>query len=697
VAEGTSANFTVGATLGDGSSVDPAVIWAATGGTIDGSGKFTAGEVPGNYSVTATTANGVADTAAVMVTTSLPAVADLSLTPSSASLPVGGSKQFVALGKSSDGTTIAVTPKYLATGGTIAADGIYHAGVTPGTFQVIATDTVTNLADTSAVVIEPPPTLEAVVLSPATASLTVGATQQFAAFGRMSSGDSVAVPVTFTATGGSITGAGLFTAGQSGGTFRVIAAASTMADTSTVTITAPAPAPTLQAVVLTPATASLSVGATQQFAAFGRMSSGDSVAVPVTFTATGGSITAAGLYTAGQSGGTFRVIATASTMADTSTVTITAPAPLPPPSNAVTIAPGENWQSKVNAYPAGTVFRILAGRHLNASVLTNKNGNQFIGDAGAIMDGQGTTTFAFSGAASDLVVKNLEIIRYTGGGRLGAINAYDGVRWTLDHLNVHDNPYMGINLRGNFTVLGGTYHHNGQYGLSVYQGQGGVIDGAELAYNNLAGAFPPLWDAGGIKVTYSNGVTIRNTNAHHNNGPGLWYDINNSNSLLENNNSHDNNHAGIFYEISYNGIIRGNTATGNGVADPSHTGAGILVSASADVEVYDNTVSGNSQGIVALQENRGNGPNGQPYRVQNLNVHNNVVTQSVGRKSGLLNFISATDGAAMMSGRNNRFNLNQYTITGNATPFYASYGSGSISKTQWQGYGQDVNSTFVGP
>ncbi len=50
----------------------------------------------------------------------------------------------------------------------------------PGTFRVVATDTLTNLADTSAVIIEPPlPTLEAVVLTPASVTLQGGAAQQF--------------------------------------------------------------------------------------------------------------------------------------------------------------------------------------------------------------------------------------------------------------------------------------------------------------------------------------------------------------------------------------------------------------------------------------------------------------------------------------------------------------------------------------
>ena len=59
----------------------------------------------------------------------------------------------------------------------------------------------------------------------------------------------------------------------------------------------------------------------------GLSSAGDTMPVSTTFTATGGSVDSLGLYTAGSSAGTFRVVAavSGSSVADTSTVTVTAP------------------------------------------------------------------------------------------------------------------------------------------------------------------------------------------------------------------------------------------------------------------------------------------------------------------------------------------------------------------------------------
>ena len=108
--------------------------------------------------------------------------------------------------------------------------------------------------------------------------------------------------VTWSATGGTVNAAGLYTAGSTPGSFRVVAVRqgdASKADTSTVKIAAPPPGVTLTAVELTPSTVSLTTGATQQFAAVGRMSDNSTASVAVSYTATGGTVTSGGLYTAG--------------------------------------------------------------------------------------------------------------------------------------------------------------------------------------------------------------------------------------------------------------------------------------------------------------------------------------------------------------------------------------------------------------
>jgi hypothetical protein len=111
--------------------------------------------------------------------------------------------------------------------------------------------------------------------------------------------------------------------------------AGTLADTAIITIAAPppppsdstppAPAPVLAQVTLVPASATLAPLTTKQFSAYARTTTGDSVAVNVVFTATGGTVTSGGLFTAGTTAGSFKLIAAADGLADTSVVTVTAP------------------------------------------------------------------------------------------------------------------------------------------------------------------------------------------------------------------------------------------------------------------------------------------------------------------------------------------------------------------------------------
>jgi calcineurin-like phosphoesterase family protein len=326
---GTTQQFTAYGTMSNGDSVAVSVTYAATGGTITSSGLYTAGTTAGTFGVIATAAGGtLADTS--QVTISAPTLSRIVIQPKTVALNEGAPQQFGAYGLMSNGDSVSVSLTYSATGGTITSAGLYTAGQSPGTFRVIAAGPGGALADTASVIINAPPALAQVVVVPPSVTLVEATTQQFFAYGRNTAGDSVGVTVTYSAKGGTITTSGLYTAGRSTGTFRVIAKQSggALADTAMVKIVAP----TLVQVVLVPASTSLFEGAAQQFAAYGRMNNGDSVAVSATYSATGGTITSSGLYAAGQTDGTFRVIAAAQGLADTATITI---APPPPPAQLI--------------------------------------------------------------------------------------------------------------------------------------------------------------------------------------------------------------------------------------------------------------------------------------------------------------------------------------------------------------------------
>jgi hypothetical protein len=116
VSPGRTVAFKASGVLTDGSSRPVAVSWAATGGTIDSAGVFTAGSTTGAYHVVGTEATlGIADTAAVVDATvsvdpPAPAVSSVSVSPSSATLAVGESVQLSAVAKDVDGTILTGSP-----------------------------------------------------------------------------------------------------------------------------------------------------------------------------------------------------------------------------------------------------------------------------------------------------------------------------------------------------------------------------------------------------------------------------------------------------------------------------------------------------------------------------------------------------------------------------------------------------------
>jgi hypothetical protein len=372
-------------------------------------------------------------------------------------------------------------------------------------------------------------------------------------------------------------------------------------------------------------------------------------------------------------------------------------------STQVTILPGQSIQAKVNAYAAGTQFLIKSGTYYNQTVKP-KSGNVFVGEAGTILDGRNSTAYAFDGSAkpypSNVRIKGVIIQNYKSPQLMGAIQAGkpidnpgdpdQAIGWVIENCEIRNNAAAGVRVGHKTKVLNNYIHHNLQLGISG-NGDSVLIENNELAYNNYTKQYKMDWAAGGAKLVKTRWLVARGNHVHHNWGFGLWTDVKNSHVLYENNLSEDNASAGIMHEISYDAVIRNNTVRRNGFARDWVVGAGILVSASSDVQVYGNTVSGNKQGIVAIQQNRI--VNGVDYtkNLKNLYVHDNTVTitTDVGR-SGIA---SGTGDVGVWTSRNNHFQHNTYYLgSASAKPFI--WKDGPASVPAWKGYAQDTNGTF---
>ncbi len=371
------------------------------------------------------------------------------------------------------------------------------------------------------------------------------------------------------------------------------------------------------------------------------------------------------------------------------------------------ILPGESIQAAVNANGPGTTFLIKAGRHVRQSVVP-KNRDTFRCEAGAILDGETVTPYAFmcSGPDPDDVrIVGCVIERYAPPAQMGAILAggntpSDGTSgWIVDSTEVRNNANLGIRLGGQMKVRWSNVHHNGQLGIGGI-GDDILIEGNEIAYNNPSNLGNLDFEAGGTKFVLTNRLVVRNNFVHHNTGPGLWTDIDNDATLFEGNLVEDNLREGIITEISYSAIIRNNTVRRNGLNDSRSAvwlwgaGIGIHASGGAGIEIYGNVLEGNAHGIALIQQNRACAVGGGscrlgPYLVQNVNVHDNTVTMATGATGA----VTDLGDNAIFTSRNNRFTNNTYVITGNARPF--AWMNAYRTEAEWKGFGQDVAGTFT--
>ncbi|HTS87901.1 MAG TPA: hypothetical protein VMG41_05370 [Gemmatimonadales bacterium] len=171
--------------------------------------------------------------------------------------------------------------------------------------------------------------LSTLVVAPNSATVNPGQGFSFQANGTLTNGSPVTgLSVNWSATGGTITSGGRYTAGSTAGQFRVVASdpGSGLADTAAVTITVA----TIRSLAVSPSFRTLLTRQSVQYAATASMSDGSTNHSPaVTWSATGGTISAGGLYTAGPDTGTFVVAASsANGHADTATVHIVLPTPV---------------------------------------------------------------------------------------------------------------------------------------------------------------------------------------------------------------------------------------------------------------------------------------------------------------------------------------------------------------------------------
>lgn len=231
---------------------------------------------------------------------SVPPSAGISVSPNTISLQGGKQQQFAAAVTSLSNRVLTWT----TSGGTISSTGLYTAPSSAGTYTVTAKASTSRRRSSSTTAISgsavvtvtlpslPPVSSPATVsVSPTASSVQPGATEQFAA---LVSGTSNTA-VTWSASGGTITASGLYTAPSTTGTYTITAvsgADSSKSASALVVVSAP------QAVAVTISPANASVAEAQQLQFTAAVSGLSNKAVTWAITRGSGVITQSGLYTA---------------------------------------------------------------------------------------------------------------------------------------------------------------------------------------------------------------------------------------------------------------------------------------------------------------------------------------------------------------------------------------------------------------
>jgi hypothetical protein len=319
-----------------GNATDKTVTWTMTGpGSVSSAGLYTAPATLTTPATATVKATSVADpTKSGVATITIPAVT-VAVTPNTSNVILGASQQFAGTVDNATNTAVSWS---ISGPGTISNTGVYSAPggnvITPATVTIIATSQADPTKSGSATVTIP---AVAVTISPGTATLGGGGTQQFAATVYNATNKGVTWSVS---GGGTIDVNGLFTA------------PTVVTTLSTATVTATSVADSSKfgratvtlipiSVAVSPAVATVAINATQQFTAL--VSGTPNLAVTWSLSGAGcsgsscGTLSATGFYTAPAS------------VPNPATVTITATSVADPTkSGTATVTIASNLNTKLN-------------------------------------------------------------------------------------------------------------------------------------------------------------------------------------------------------------------------------------------------------------------------------------------------------------------------------------------------------------
>ena len=333
VAAGLGVQFAAAGHYSDDSTRDltRTVTWSSSNtnvATISSTGGATT-KTTGSTTITATS-SGISGTTTLTVTPA--ALASITVSPASTSIPLGTNAQFTATGIYTDKTQQDLTNSATWASSSTLVASVSSTGLATsnGTGSAVVTASMSGITGGASLTVTAPG-LVSITVSPANASIAHGTNQQFTATGTFTDGSLQNITSSVTWTSSNTAAASINLNGVPGlahgiaaGVSTITAASGTISATANLTVTGA----NLASLAVTPATVSIPLGKLQQFTATGTFDdqTTQNITDVVTWSSSSNaiaSITVSGLAT-GRSLGTATITAAFGTINGTAAVTVDA-------------------------------------------------------------------------------------------------------------------------------------------------------------------------------------------------------------------------------------------------------------------------------------------------------------------------------------------------------------------------------------
>ncbi|MBH0022852.1 right-handed parallel beta-helix repeat-containing protein [Salinibacterium sp. SWN248] len=168
---------------------------------------------------------------------------------------------------------------------------------------------------------------------------------------------------------------------------------------------------------------------------------------------------------------------------------------------------------------------------------------------------------------------------------------------TIENVVITESATTGLFITAaNTTIRQVTVTESGMIGVAANYADNLQIDGLKASGNNTEW-FNRAPVAGGLKLTRSRTVEIRNSDFSDNNATALWFDQSCRDLTITGNTFVGNAGHGLFLEISARALVADNYLADNGIF-------GMKINDTSSVEIRDNVVVGSRNAIAVLQDNR---------------------------------------------------------------------------------------------